>query len=125
MRRPRLLDISRTVSRTGIPVATGIDRVERAYVAEIVSKGGFGLASLGSVVGLLDADGVGALLADPGALDARGWLQPWRTRARRSQEAMLRRHAIWVGSVAGLTERLAARFPQGFHYINVGHTGLD
>ena len=37
--RPRFLDITRLVARAGAGPLTGIDRVERAYLAALIDRG--------------------------------------------------------------------------------------
>ncbi|MBB5514398.1 glycosyltransferase involved in cell wall biosynthesis [Rubricella aquisinus] len=116
MRRPILLDITRSLQRQARGAATGIDRVEAAYSAALEAHYLYQSARLWAV---LDADGLSRLRAETPQLDLKAHLTPWRDRSRRQIEAALRRHAVWYGAGSdGLT------LPAGtaWHYINVGHT---
>lgn len=129
----RLLDLTRLVSRVGRGAWTGIDRVEAAYLAQLLSDPATltGLVRLPSGYALLDRDGVAALNAR-----LRG-TAPWGRpdlRARRrlmalpeaqAADADLRRLAVAFAPDVGRLETLfATHLPRGFVWINCGHSNL-
>lgn len=128
-----LLDLTRLMSRVGRGPMTGIDRVEAAYLAQLLRENTplFGLvrSSLGFVV--LDRAGMQAVQArlagntkwgKPDLL-SRFFLKA--TPARRAAESDLRRLCIKRASPAGLPRLLAQTLPAGVVWLNVGHTNLD
>ena len=126
----RLLDVSRLVSRAG-QVATGVDRVELAYLRTLTSDGAtpvFGLCRTALGFVLLDRAG---LLALAQAFVTRAFPKPdllSRLNRHLSDPARLgqsfaRRHAIARAS-RGRLRRLLRRVPDGFTYLNVGHSNL-
>ena len=130
--RPYLLDLTRLMSRVGRGPRTGIDRVEAAYLAHLLSRDGvlFGLVrtSLGFI--LLDRNGVAALRA---RLEGR---LPWgragmlarvtagSDRARQRAESDLRRLAAGRATRGGLARLLRQHLPEEFVWLNVGHSNL-
>ena len=110
----RLLDLSRTVARAG-RMPSGIDRVERAYLRELLSQGSpfFGLIRTRLGYLLLDAQGARGLLA---AVES----------ATSAAECLIRARAAAVARCprAFLGFLLRRRFPAGLAYINVGHSNL-
>lgn len=110
----RLLDLSRTIARAG-RVPSGIDRVELAYLRELVSLAEpfFGLIRTRLGYLLLDAQGAGRLLeAAEGGIPSDQCLKIARNlAAARCPRALL-------GRV------LRRGFPDGLAYINVGHSNL-
>ena len=110
----RLLDLSRTVARAG-RVPSGIDRVERAYLRELLSIGlpFYGLIRTRLGYLLLDMRGAAALLA---AVDSGVSQEECIACAR--AVAVARSPRVFLG---GLLRR---RFPSGLAYINVGHSNL-
>ncbi|APZ52794.1 glycosyltransferase family 4 protein [Salipiger abyssi] len=126
---PRLLDLTRLVSRAGRPF-TGIDRVEYAYLDRLLREPGplFGLvrSSLGYL--LLDRAGCADLKR---RIDGHDWPAPDRlSRLRRlapgraGAETALRRVALARCLPRGLRRMLRAHLPAGMHYLNIGHTNL-
>ncbi len=126
----RLLDLTRLVSRLGSGPLTGIDRVERAWLAHLSAADApcFGLVRTARGFLLLDRNGMLAVMnmtAGPPPAPA-GFLAVGlrRDRQRAGAEAATRRHAIgarphWMlGSLLG-------RLPAGTDYVNVGHTNLS
>ena len=126
----RLLDLTRTLRRSG-RVATGIDRVERAYLdrflADDVPVYGLVRTALGYI--LLDRVGVQGL-ADRVSGDA-----PWGKRrglARLSRgpdpvaraESDIRAMALARLTPGRLGAVLARHLPVGYAYYNVGHSNL-
>jgi glycosyltransferase involved in cell wall biosynthesis len=129
----RCLDLSRLVSRVGRGPASGIDRVERAYLEHLLNleTGLFALVrtSLGFV--LLDREGTSDLAARLrgevpwGAPDLLSRLFLKADLARRRAESDLRRLALARTGRQGLARMLAAHLPEGCAYINVGHSNLQ
>lgn len=131
--RARCLDLSRLVSRVGRGPWTGIDRVEAAYAAELLSRDDplFGLVrtSLGFV--LLDRAGVQSLWerligATPwGAPDLLSRLFQNSTDANRVAESDLRRICLARAGRRGLRGMLKQYLPQDTVWLNVGHSNLQ
>ena len=127
----RLLDVSRLVSRAGL-VATGVDRVELAYLDALIAAGDgptFGLCRTALGFVLLDRRGMIALrrAIDTGAFpppDLLSRLNRRLTPAARQGQSLVRRHAIGRCRRGGLTRMLRRRMPQPFTYLNVGHSNL-
>ncbi len=121
--RPLLLDVSRSLSRAGLGPATGIDRVERAYLTEALSApGAWFLARRAGGLALIDAGQMRALLR---CLDGQA---PW-DRPRLTERLALRRSPVQRGVDATLA-RLGAnplprRLPPGTTYLNVGHSNIS
>jgi glycosyltransferase involved in cell wall biosynthesis len=124
------LDLTRLLSRAG-RMLTGIDRVERAYLQELIARPApvFGLVrtSLGYL--LLDRGGMAAMDA---ALTAGDWgkagllsrLSVRSAPARKSAETLLRRVAVARCLPAGLGGMLRRALPAGTVYLNIGHSNL-
>ncbi|EAR52996.1 Mannosyltransferase [Oceanicola granulosus HTCC2516] len=118
------------MSRAG-RVLTGVDRVERAYLAELIGRGEPLFALARSTFGylLLDRAGAAAFLRH---VDSGDWGRPAGlsrlarrlTPAQRAAEARTRRLAIARCSRRGLARMLARRLPGGTAYLNLGHTNL-
>jgi glycosyltransferase involved in cell wall biosynthesis len=131
----RLLDLTRLMSRLGRPVATGIDRVELAYLDRFLADHKAGgpalhaLVRLSSFMVLLDADGSNQLaqMARAGLpLPAAGrWARlrfadnPLRAQAETAVYRLARRR---VPSL--LPNLLLRRLPVDCRYYNVGHSHL-
>ena len=128
----RLLDVSRLVSRAG-RVPTGIDRVELAYLREILRREApaFGLARTPLGFVLLDRAGLEGLEA---RIAGRA---PWGKADRLSRAfgkldeagrraiSDLRRLALARTHRAGLPRLLRSHLPEGFAYLNVGHSNIN
>ncbi|MEM6972359.1 MAG: glycosyltransferase family 1 protein [Pseudomonadota bacterium] len=149
-----LLDITRSVKRVRHAHPTGIDRVERAHAAHFLSLSERGIRPLwlfATVNGrpylipperarrVLEA--IGALVPDDPSsaevprIDLPARLQPWRSRALRQGEAVIRRNArpgalaarLGLPRFEGATapsQAMLSALPQGAAYLNVGHDGL-
>jgi glycosyltransferase involved in cell wall biosynthesis len=129
---PRLLDITRLVSRLGLGPLTGIDRVEAAYLAELIirqdplfllCRTAYGYLLLPSSAGpeLLD------WLAGRIALPSRPhWIDRLRGRhgPRACGEAGLRTRALARCGLRGLRWMLSRMMPAGGQYFSVGHANL-
>ena len=126
----RLLDVSRLASRAG-HMATGVDRVELAYLHALTADGGtpvFGLCRTALGFCLLDRVGLLALgqafvTRDFPPADLVSRLNRRLPGPARLGQSFVRRHAIARRSRAGLA-RLLRDLPAGFTYLNVGHSNL-
>ena len=126
----RLLDLSRLVSRLGRGPLTGVDRVELAYLTQLLASKPalFGLVRTAAGYLLLDRAGAAGVadLANGGVLgppDLLSRLIHRRDRLRGRAEATVRRLAIARATPIGL-RRLVARVPEGASYLNIGHANL-
>ncbi|SLN33057.1 glycosyltransferase family 4 protein [Roseisalinus antarcticus] len=126
----RLIDITRLASRAGRTL-TGVDRVERAYLVELLGQPTplFALARTALGYLLLDRAGAEGFLR---RLDAGDWAPPdmlsrlarGKTPAQRAAEAALRRLSIARVRRGRLARMLGNRLPPGTAYLNLGHTNL-
>lgn len=126
----RLLDLTRLVSRLGRGPLTGVDRVEAAYLGQLLLHDLplFGLVRTAAGFLLLDRGGLRGVadLLVGGALDKADLLSRLTNRdpLRGRAEATVRRLAI-ARAAAPLLRRLLTRVPQGTSYLNVGHANLS
>ncbi|MCU4652265.1 glycosyltransferase [Roseibacterium sp. SDUM158016] len=127
---PVWLDLTRTLSRAGRGVPTGIDRVELAWLDRLASTGG-GLQCLCRTTRgflLLPPEGGKALsevllgISEPGEADLWSRITGRGGRARHRAEALIRRHAIDRCSPWGLSAMVRRHAPRT--YCNVGHANL-
>lgn len=129
----RCLDVTRLVSRVGRGPWTGIDRVEWAYLRELLSRDAplFLLCRTAFGHVLLDRTGASALrdrlvgTTPWGRKDLVGRLSRRLPPARRRAESDLRRLALARTRKSGLATMLTRHLPAGSVYLNVGHTDLD
>ncbi len=130
---PRVLDLSRSFSRVDRPIATGIDRVERAYWAEFSRRKtpAWAVVHVGNRYALLSQKATDRLLYDitaasamPRGIGVAKKVLPRRVAAK-CAAAFLRTRAEYFGSQSGLMVQLSARMPYGFDYFNVGHSNLQ
>ena len=127
----RLLDLTRSLRRAG-HVATGIDRVELAYLDRFISDTVPAYGLMRSAFGylLMDADGMRAFrdrmagTTNWGAPDVLSRLLRGRDQALINAEADARRLAIARCVPARLRQMLARHLSGGFDYFNVGHSNL-
>ena len=129
----RCLDITRLVSRLGRGAATGVDRVELAYlrvlVADPVPLFLLTRTALGFV--LVGPDGASRALAAFqrdrlwGRADLIGRLTRKAHPLKRRAESDLRRWAAARCRRGALARMLAARLPAGTEYFSVGHSNLS
>lgn len=131
--RACLIDLTRLVSRQGRAVLTGVDRVELAWLTQLLAQGGplFGLVRTVIGVQLLNRHGC-ALVADmaQGKVDLpKPDLVSRLTRrgnpGRGAAETLLRRHAIARMSLMRAGRVLARHVPAGAVYLNLGHANLS
>ncbi|MFN3936792.1 MAG: glycosyltransferase [Gemmobacter sp.] len=130
---PVILDLSRSVSRLGKGAATGIDRVERAWLEHLLDLPGTVLALVRIVGGfcLLDRTGMAALhsMGAEGVPALRPALRPalvWRRDPIRARaETAVRRLAIDAASRGRVGRLLRHGLSPGFVYLNLGHSNLD
>ena len=127
----RLLDVTRSLRRAG-RVATGVDRVEIAYLDQFLTDEipFFALARTALGYVLLDRDGAQTfrdkLAGDLpwGAPSMLSRLVMGRDRALVRAESDLRRLAVGRAIPANLGKMLQALLPDTFAYYNVGHSNL-
>ncbi|MGV6849161.1 MAG: glycosyltransferase [Marinibacterium sp.] len=127
-----MLDLTRTLRRAGRR-ATGIDRVELAYLDAVLADPvpAFGLVRTGAGYLVLDQDGLRAArnrlwgLTPWGPVDALSALYRRRPPVIRQAESDLRRLAVARGRPGRLSAILADHLPTGTAYFNVGHAQLD
>jgi glycosyltransferase involved in cell wall biosynthesis len=105
-----ILDVSRTVRRIGRGPATGIDRVERAYLRHLLNSGdtAFFLARISRGYCLWDQSGMLGLL----------------DMAKEPAGAELQQSALVSCGLLGLAGMVRARVPRRFEYLNVGHSNI-
>lgn len=128
----RLLDLTRLVSRAGRGPATGIDRVERAYLHRFLSDGVplYGLVRTGAGFVLLDHGGAAALAARIdgaerwGPPDILSRLTRRGAPIRQAAETCARQLARARAPAPLLGVMLRRHLPRGTWYYNTGHTNL-
>lgn len=128
---PRLIDLTRLVSRSG-RILTGVDRVELAY-ADALSNGEAPVwalvrTSLGFL--LLDKPGVGALIDATrtsvwGKPDLLSRMSRKLDRKRQVGQSFARANAVARCLPSGLERLLSRHLPHGTRYFNVGHSNID
>ncbi|MDU8927850.1 glycosyltransferase family 1 protein [Alisedimentitalea sp. MJ-SS2] len=128
----RLLDLTRLASRAGRGL-TGVDRVELAYLNELIHRDDPAFGLLRSRIGFLLLDKTGM---EGFARRVEGKL-PWGQASRLSKvfgklDEMQRRaisdaRRLAVGRThrRGLGRLLRRKMPKGFAYLNVGHSNLN
>ena len=126
-----VLDITRLINRAGLH-ATGVDRVERAYLAHLsrldVPFYAIARTALGYV--LIDRAGAAAVLT---AIETGQWglpdfvsrLNPRLDASRKLGQSFLRRVALARVSRRRLPAMITAHVPDDFVYFNVGHSNLN
>lgn len=131
MAQARLLDLTRSMRRAG-RVATGIDRVELAYLEQFLQDDVPVFGLLRSPFGYLLVDRIG--LSDlfdkiHGVIDwarADFWSSIWprRSASAKRAESDIRRLAVDRSTRHRLRVLLARNLPQGYAYFNVGHSNV-
>ena len=126
-----LLDVTRTVSRAGLR-PTGIDRIERAYIAHLADDPAplFGLVRTRLGFLLLDRTACRHLLTH---CDRPMWqhsdlisrLSRRKAPRRGETETGLRRMALDRSTGPGLTGMLKRHLPRGTVYLNTGQSNFD
>jgi len=131
MAQARLLDLTRGMRRAG-RVATGIDRVELAYLRRFLQEDVpvFGLVRSPFGYLLLDRTGL-AEISDKfheiipwGRADIWSSIWPGRSRAARQAESDLRRAAADRSTRHRLRAMLARNLPRGYTYFNIGQSNI-
>lgn len=109
-----VLDLSRSFSRLGRGPATGIDRVERAYLEETGKRGGWGIVRTPRGFLMFEPDRMARLpeYLDRTDLDGADQASTIRAIASSRSKTLSIRKIMW-------------RMPNGLAYINVGHTNLN
>ncbi len=131
--RPRCLDLSRLVSRVGRGPWTGVDRVEAAYVQELLRRDDPLFALVRSAMGfvLLDRAGVQGLwerlngTTPWGAPDLLSKLFLKASHPKRAAQSDLRRLCLARAGRTGLRAMLRRHLPPGTVWLNVGHSNLQ
>ncbi|SDE66869.1 glycosyltransferase family 4 protein [Limimaricola pyoseonensis] len=128
---PWLLDLTRLQSRAG-RARTGIDRVERAWLAAALDRPGpvFGLLRSALGVLLLDRAGMARFAAAHdadawGGIDRLSWLARRLDPARAAAESLSRSLSVARAPRALLGPMLRRHVPPGALYLNVGHAHLE
>ena len=127
----RLLDLTRSLRRVG-RTATGVDRVERAYLAHLLNLDAplYGLVRTAFGYVLLDRDGLrefhDRLMGhrDWGRADLLSRLPRGRDEVSARAESAVRRMARARCTPRGLARTLSRHLPAGFAYLNTGHSNL-
>ena len=109
-----VLDLSRSFSRLGRSAATGIDRVERAYLDEVIRREGWGLIRTPRGFLMFEPDRLSRL---PSYLD--------RTDLDGADQASTIRAISSSRSSSLSIRKIMWRMPNGLAYLNVGHTNLN
>lgn len=109
-----VLDLSRSFSRLGHAVATGIDRVERAYLEEVIRREGWGIIRTPRGFLMFEPDRLARLpeYLDRDDLDGADQASTIRAIASMRSPTLSIRKIMW-------------RMPNGLAYVNVGHTNLN
>ena len=109
-----VLDLSRTFSRLGRNAATGIDRVERAYLEEVNRRDGWGIIRTPRGFLMFEPDRLKRLpdYFDREDLDGADQASTIRAIASSRSPTLSIRKIMW-------------RMPNGLAYMNVGHTNLN
>ena len=109
-----VLDLSRSFSRLGREAATGIDRVERAYLEEVIRREGWGIVRTPRGFLMFEPDRLQRLPGyfDREDLDGADQASTIRAIASSRMSSLSIRKIMW-------------RMPNGLAYINVGHTNLN
>lgn len=129
---PVLLDITRTLSRVGMDHATGIDRVELAYIDAFQVK--FTslklIARMGKFFFILSVDDLNIILAQAAEnkLSYPRGIDRFRLKLsieQRSIRTAIRLRAITQCRLGGVKNMLKAHFLSEFDYYNVGQSNLS
>lgn len=126
-----LLDLTRLVSRLGSGPLTGVDRVELAYLSELLSRSEPLFALVRTRLGFVLLDRVGAqaikaqaMGAPLGRTDLLGRLLWYGNPLRARAEADLRRLALARCPRWKLSAMLRRHLPTSIAYMNTGHANL-
>jgi glycosyltransferase involved in cell wall biosynthesis len=130
--KPRLLDISRLVSRVGKGPHTGIDRVELAYFREFLKGDArvYFLCRLPKSYAVLDRNGgqqIFERIIGRAKWSTRGLARiilPKSNPVHQAAVSDVWRLAIAKSSGKGLAKALVGLFSGGVHYYNVGHSNI-
>lgn len=127
----RLLDLTRLVSRLGRGPMTGIDRVEFAYLAHLLTLETPLFALVRTAAGFLMLDRAGlhkiaalALGGPLGRVDLLSSLTNRKSPARARAETAVRRVAI-ARCARPFLGRMLRHLPAGTSYLNTGHSNLS
>lgn len=109
-----ILDLSRTFQRLGSGTTTRIDRVERAYLDEVIARDGWAIISTIR----------GFLMFEPDRLDRVRTHLDNKNMDASDKASTIRAIASTRASDLSL-RKLMWRMPNGVAYFNVGHTNLN
>lgn len=131
-RLPVCLDLTRSVRRSGLRQATGIDRVEHAYLRYVLSLencDAFGLVQTQLGYLLVGREAMSAFLnpnwnENDKSPDWQSKIAALKSPARARTETFLRDRSLGAVSRARLSAMLRGAFPNGLDYYNVGHSNL-
>ena len=130
---PYLVDISRTISRIGRGFATGIDRVEIAYIKYCLrgNPANLFIAKMGRHTVVIDQKVMAEVLEQLNSSNDWGWPTlgdavrfklNWEQRCARSY---LKRRALAKALNRDVSKLLVKIDASGFEYLNVGHSNLS
>lgn len=127
----RCLDVTRLVSRADRGPFTGVDRVEWAYLQELLSEPTvFGLARIRGAYALFDKPGLAQLARRLSGEEEWGdadWISRWLPKLTDLQKrihADIRRFASSLSRRGNLQRMIRTHIPDAVQYLNVGHTNL-
>lgn len=131
MERVRLLDLTRSLRRAD-RVATGIDRVERAYLERFLKDDipAYGLMRTAFGYLLLNKQGMQLFETKISGFEAWGTADLWshltktRNKTLKQAETDVRRIAVARCLPSGLQQMLQRHLTEGFAYYNTGHSNL-
>lgn len=131
MAKPRLLDLTRSLRRAG-RIATGVDRVEHAYLTQFLADDVpvFGVVRTPLGYLLLDRAGLAQFArqldgdAPWGTVTLMSRIVRGRSQIAKRAESDLRRAAIARVRRGRLPQMLAHQFADGVDYYNIGHSNL-
>ncbi len=109
-----VLDLSRSFSRLGRSAPSGIDRVERAYLEEVIRQNGWAIIRTPRGFLMFEPDRLARLpdYLDRTDLDGADMASTIRAIASSRASSLSIRKIMW-------------RMPNGLAYMNVGHTNLN
>ena len=109
-----VLDLSRSFSRLGKPPTSGIDRVERAYLNEVIRRDGWGVIHTPRGYLVYEPDKLARLpdYLDRVGSDGADLAGTLRALASQKAQTLSVRKFMW-------------RMPKGLAYVNVGHMNLN
>lgn len=128
----QVLDITRTVSRVGRGLPTGIDRVERVYIQEFIDRfeRPLFLAKLKDKYAIIDAQTMGDFVQArfgeklDGVVGLRDVFRFKLPKSQRLARSFIRKNARSQFGKNEIESIFKREFPEGFEYTNIGHSNL-